>query len=143
MPKLYTVKEASDILGLSTNTIYKYVNEGVLKSRRSGDQGRFRIPQDSLEKYLGTPLPASPRLEELSSPTPTSTSTTTSTPLLDQPPLSLRLTRILLIITLVLLLVDLFFGPQFSLLNSILRLSVVVILLLLSYQFGGLRRPQA
>ena len=53
MKRFYTVKEASEILGFSTNTVYKYLDEGKLKGVRIG-QGRFKIPKDELAPYLST-----------------------------------------------------------------------------------------
>lgn len=54
MKRFYTVKEAAEILGFSTNTVYKYLDEGKLKSKRLG-QGRFKIPYEELEPYLSVP----------------------------------------------------------------------------------------
>ena len=58
MNQIYTVKEASKILGFSTNTVYKYLSEGVIRASR-GDQdgGRFRIPHEAIEEFLNTELP--------------------------------------------------------------------------------------
>ena len=53
MKRFYTVKEASEILGFSTNTVYKYLDEGKLKGVRIG-QGRFKIPKEVLAPYLST-----------------------------------------------------------------------------------------
>lgn len=56
--KLYTVKEAAQIVGVSTNTLYKYLLEGRIKSARgTARQGRFRIPHPALEAFLGTAIP--------------------------------------------------------------------------------------
>lgn len=51
--RIYTVKEVARLLGFSTNTIYKYLNEGKIKSTRLGKEGRFRIPQKEVAKLLG------------------------------------------------------------------------------------------
>lgn len=51
MKKFYTVKEAAELLDLSTNTIYKYIKEGKIDSRRIG-QGRIKIPYSELEPYV-------------------------------------------------------------------------------------------
>lgn len=51
MRKHYSVKEASKILGVSTNTLYKYLGEGKIKGRRIG-QGRFKIPYSELFPYV-------------------------------------------------------------------------------------------
>lgn len=52
MKKYYTVKEAAKIIGVSTNTIYKYLQEGTLPAKRIG-AGRFKIFQSSLLPYMG------------------------------------------------------------------------------------------
>ena len=53
MPKkTYTVKEVANLLGFSTNTVYKYLDEGRIKSTRLGKEGRFRIPDSELSKLL-------------------------------------------------------------------------------------------
>ena len=59
MPTYYTVKEAAKLLGVSTNTLYKYLLEGKIKASRGTAEGRFRIPPKSLEDFLGSPLPTS------------------------------------------------------------------------------------
>lgn len=51
--RIYTVKEVARLLGFSTNTIYKYLDEGKIKSTRLGKEGRFRIPQKEVAKLLG------------------------------------------------------------------------------------------
>lgn len=52
MKRFYTVKEAADILGFSTNTVYKYLDEEKIKGKRIG-KGRFRIPYGELAPYMG------------------------------------------------------------------------------------------
>jgi excisionase family DNA binding protein len=54
MKKYYTVKEVSRLLSLSTNTIYKYLAEGKLASRRFG-RGRFKILASSVAPFLNIP----------------------------------------------------------------------------------------
>lgn len=51
--RIYTVKEVARLLGFSTNTIYKYLDEGKIKSTRLGSEGRFRIPQKEVARLLG------------------------------------------------------------------------------------------
>jgi excisionase family DNA binding protein len=51
MKRYTTVKKASELLGVSTNTVYKYVKEGKIKSRRIG-KGRIKIPYSELEPYI-------------------------------------------------------------------------------------------
>ena len=54
MPKrFYSVKETAKILGVSTNTVYKYLDEGSLKGKRLNDRGRFKVPFSELAPYLG------------------------------------------------------------------------------------------
>ena len=53
MPKrFYSVKETAKILGVSTNTVYKYLDEGSLKGKRLNNRGRFKIPFSELAPYL-------------------------------------------------------------------------------------------
>lgn len=57
MNDLLTVKDVAKILGLSTNTVYKYVNSGLIRSSRAQlQQGRFRVPKQAVEEFLGSPL---------------------------------------------------------------------------------------
>lgn len=74
MPKTYTVKQVSQALGFSTNTVYKYLEEGRIKSTRLSSEGRFKIPESEVTRLLGnppqpqpetTPLPHYPRITTL------------------------------------------------------------------------------
>jgi hypothetical protein len=57
MARFYTVQETALILGFSTNSIYKFLDQGRLKSTRGNSkQGRFRIPHTSIEDFLDTKL---------------------------------------------------------------------------------------
>src|SRR3989344_2195405 len=49
--RYYSVKDAANLLGVSTNTIYTYLKEGKITSRRIG-QGRFKIPYSQLAVYM-------------------------------------------------------------------------------------------
>ncbi len=53
MRKHYSVKDAAKALGISTNTLYKYLNEGKLKGKRIG-RGRFKIPHSELFPYVSS-----------------------------------------------------------------------------------------
>jgi excisionase family DNA binding protein len=53
LPKFLTVKQVSQALGVSTNTVYKYLDEGKIKSKRVGGTGRFRISESELTELLG------------------------------------------------------------------------------------------
>lgn len=53
MPKkTYTVKEVAKLLGFSTNTVYKYLDDGSIQAVRLGEEGRFRIPESEVERLL-------------------------------------------------------------------------------------------
>ncbi len=52
MKKIYTVKDVAGFLGFSTNTVYKYLDEGKIKSTRLGKEGRFRIPAEEVNRLL-------------------------------------------------------------------------------------------
>ncbi len=55
MARFYTVQQTATILGYSTNSIYKFLDQNRLKSTRGNSkQGRFRIPHTSIEEFLGT-----------------------------------------------------------------------------------------
>ena len=56
MPKTYTVKQVAVALGFSTNTVYKYLDEGKIKATRLGSEGRFRIPESEVTRLLGERL---------------------------------------------------------------------------------------
>lgn len=49
--RYYSVKEASEILGVSTNTIYSYLDKGTVRAKRFG-RGRFKILSSELTPYL-------------------------------------------------------------------------------------------
>lgn len=49
----YTVKRAAELLGVSTNTLYKYLGEGKINALRFGNRGRFRISETELTRLLG------------------------------------------------------------------------------------------
>lgn len=54
---MYTVKQVADILGFSTNTVYKYLNAGIIHASRPGQmKSRFHISKKAVEDYLGVPI---------------------------------------------------------------------------------------
>lgn len=53
MAATYTVKDVAQILGYSTNSIYTFLKEKRIKGVRVG-KGRFRIPQEELNRLLET-----------------------------------------------------------------------------------------
>lgn len=52
MGKTYTVKQVAQALDFSTNTVYKYLDEGKIKATRLGKEGRFRIPEAEVIRLL-------------------------------------------------------------------------------------------
>jgi excisionase family DNA binding protein len=126
---LYTVKQAAAIVGCSTNTLYKYLNEGRIKANRGTvEQGRFRIPQSSLEEFLGAPL-NSPQ----NSPHPAFS-------LGSRAGLPLKLVRTLIVSSLLLIMIDIVVTQSVSTTTQLSRLFFVAIALLLAYQEGGFVR---
>lgn len=154
-PKLYTVKEAAKIVGVSTNTLYKYLDEDRIHAARgSAIQGRFRIPESALEEFLGVKLSQ----PETTEPTVRATFTVARDPQVDEPEtlqdvnvptgspeyrktgIPLKLARFFLFLALVAILVDLFISTSVSPISQLARLFFVAVMILLSYQEGGFRR---
>lgn len=142
MNRLFDVKESARVLGVSKNTMYKYLNEGKVQSARGNVRGTFKIPTKSLEKFLGGPLP------EETLPHPKQTSPEPLLPLrressepvivhVTPPTLTTKVVRILLVLALVMIILDILSAPNFSLNLQLVRLVFVALLGLLSYQFGG------
>lgn len=145
--KLYTVKEAAKIVGVSTNTLYKYLDEDRIHAARgSAIQGRFRIPESALEEFLGVklsapePAPLGSDLEGSAQPQdiPSGEGQT----LQDSRPshLPTKIARFLLVLSLLAILLDLFISRSVSLPAQMTRLSFLLIMLLLAYSEGGYRR---
>ena len=127
MAPFYTVKETAQILGFSTNTVYKYLDQGRLKGTRgSAVQGRFRISQSQLDSFLGH------RLDSSSEPINQLTNQLSSGAL---PLLPIKIIRILLILSLIFIVVELFLNNDFSLKETLFRLVIVSIFVVLAYQF--------
>ncbi|OIN88471.1 hypothetical protein COW80_03940 [Candidatus Beckwithbacteria bacterium CG22_combo_CG10-13_8_21_14_all_01_47_9] len=125
--QLYTVKKAAAIIGCSTNTLYKYLDEGRIKaSRGTAEQGRFRIPQSALEEFLGTPITDKPQVLTNAA----------------QSSLPIKIVRFLIILSLVLILIDMIMTQSVSLTTQLTRLFFLAIALLLAYQDGGYLRHQ-
>lgn len=145
-PKLYTVKEAAKLVGVSTNTLYKYLDEDRIHAARgSAIQGRFRIPQSALEEFLGV---------KLSQPEPIEAVGAGSSRPLEEPinpvgppradnnraKLPLKFARILLILALIAILLDLIISRSVSLPGQLSRIFFLAVMLLLAYGEGGYRR---
>ena len=133
MNKLYSVKQAAKILGVSTNTLYKYLNDGKILSARGNDRGRFRIPHNSLENFLGTPLNKQELQSIIKKPDPETSPVKT---------LPLKITRYLIIITLILIIISLITTKDFSFSNSIIRILIITNFIIITYQFGGFIRKK-
>jgi len=69
MKDFYSPKELIHILGLSKNTVYKYLDEGKVKATRLG-KGKYRVPASEVEKLLqihgktNSPADSSPQKNE-------------------------------------------------------------------------------
>lgn len=52
--KLYTIKQVSDLLGVSRNTIYNYIKKGMFNPIKMGDtkQSATRISAQEVEKFI-------------------------------------------------------------------------------------------
>ena len=50
-PDILTVQEASELLGVSTKTVYKLLKEGQIEKKAVGRA--FRIPKVNVTNYLG------------------------------------------------------------------------------------------
>lgn len=135
---IYNVKQAAKILGLSTNTTYKYLNEGKIKAARGHIRGTFIITHKSLETFLGTKLPDDP-LSELdpNGTIPSITDTNEAIIEVVPPSLSVKVTRVLIIISLLLIIFDIIFTTDFSPLTQLGRLSIIVLFGIMAYQYGG------
>lgn len=141
--KLYTVKEAANVVGVSTNTLYKYLDEGKIKAARgSAIQGRFRIPETALEEFLGirlsTPEPVVSSRSEAEIPNIVQIQQDE----VGRNKLPLKLARLLLILAFLAVLLDLVFSPSVTLAGTLSRLFFLAVMLLLAYQEGGFRRSK-
>ncbi len=133
---VYNVKQAAKILGLSTNTTYKYLNEGRIKASRGHLRGTFIITHKALENFLGSPLPDNP-LESGNYDINPSSFDPEAVIEVVPPSFTTKTARIILTICLLLIIADLIMSTNISVLSQSLRLSALAILILLSYQFGG------
>jgi len=50
-PDILTVQEASELLGVSTKTVYKLLKQGQIEKRAVGRE--FKIPKINITDYLG------------------------------------------------------------------------------------------
>ncbi len=130
---IYNVKQAAKILGLSTNTTYKYLNEGRIKAARGHVRGTFIITAKSLETFLGSKLPEDPDYtpeikdgEAIIEVTP--------------PTLTTKVIRVIIALSLVFVIADVITNKDFSPLSQFARVTVIALIFLVSYQFGGFEK---
>lgn len=137
---IYSVKQAAKILGLSTNTTYKYLNEGRIKAARGHLRGTFIITAKSLETFLGCKLPENP-FKEVEAPRSSITSPsfkeTEAIIEVSPPMLATKVTRVLISVCLLLIIADLLINQNFSPMSAFGRVILVALVFLISYQFGG------
>lgn len=147
LPNHYSVKEAAAILGFSTNSIYKYCNEGRLKAvRGSKKQGRFRIPRSSLERFLGQPISdqhitnslLEVHAEEIQQIQESAPITPTEAPQYKKG-LPQNLIRGLILFSLLIIILDTIINQNYSLLQQGIRLTLLTIIILITYQYGDIR----
>jgi len=135
---IYNVKQAAKILGLSTNTTYKYLNEGRIKAARGHVRGTFIITAKSLEDFLGSKLPED-ALKEAESADLVGSSFKDGEAIIEvtSPTLATKVTRILITLSLLIIIADILLNSNFSPMAQIGRVTLIAILLLVSYQYGG------
>lgn len=164
MARFYTVSETAKILGFSTNSIYKFLDQNRLKSTRGNSkQGRFRIPHTAIEDFLGTKLSelavaralaASTRKQKVeesitprhlirpeTAPAPPPAIQASPPPTTPRPkwriPLGLAFTRFLILVALLLTIIETVTAPVITLAGQFFRLLILTIAILLAYQSGG------
>ena len=149
MKKILNVRQAAKILGVSTNTMYKYLNQGTITAARGQGKGSFRIPIRSLELFLGSTISeeALTTIEnDTTLPSPASPATNTRSeaetlPISAEPSesasLPIKVSRYLLLFGLLFVIVDIATTTQFSFANQLSRIAILAILTLLAYQQGG------
>lgn len=136
---IYNVKQAARILGLSTNTTYKYLNEGRIKAARGHLRGTFIITTKALENFLGGQLPedALREAEKLGTFSPSTIHDAEAIIEVTPPTLATKVTRVLITLALLLIIADLLINKDFSPLSQFGRLTLISLIFLISYQFGG------
>ena len=146
MNQIYTVKETAKILGFSTNTVYKYLNEGKLRASRGDEEGgRFRIPHEAVEEFLNTELPIDvldhidekEEVEKLKDQTYIPNQSIPSTTFSTSTSLPMNVAKVLILFSLLAIIGDVILSPTISILGQIIRVSIVGVFILLTYQHVG------
>lgn len=135
--RIYNVKQAAKILGLSTNTTYKYLNEGRIRAARGHIRGTFIITAKSLEDFLGTKLSDNPLEEEPSNIHHYNLKDAEAVIEVSAPFLSLKVTRFLLVIIVCVFIGNFFTNTNSPFLSSALQILNFFLITLLIYQYGG------
>jgi hypothetical protein len=144
----YSIKETAQILGFSTNSIYKFANTGRLKGNRGkSKRGRFRFTHRALEEFAGLSLSAEYIAAILEPQTTTPKAATPESiaqnhqaqqdPTPASPAIPLHLTRSLIILSLMFIIADIFTSQNFSLLQQLIRLFLLATIIIITYQFGS------
>lgn len=136
---IYNVKQAAKILGLSTNTTYKYLNEGRIKAARGHVRGTFIITTKSLEDFLGGKLPENPFEDSNDSYTVSQSNNKDAETIIEvtPPTLTTKIIRVFISLALIITIIDILTSPSFSPLNQFGKVLFITLLILVSYQFGG------
>lgn len=143
MKRILNVRQAANILGVSTNTMYKYLNKGTVRAARGQGKGSFHIPIRSLELFLGGPIPpeALANLEKENALPEPGSAVPIARSEAEIPPspagLTIKVIRYLLLSGLVLVIIDVATTAQFNIINQLSRISILALLVLLTYQQGG------
>ncbi|OGD83146.1 hypothetical protein A2572_03815 [Candidatus Collierbacteria bacterium RIFOXYD1_FULL_40_9] len=140
---IYNVKQAAKILGLSTNTTYKYLNEGRIRAARGHVRGTFIITHKALETFLGTKLPEDP-LKELdpNNTIPGLENAEDAYVEIAPPSLSIQVSRLILALALISLILNQLFFTKIPTLHTINLLITYLLFLILLYQYGGFTKRQ-
>lgn len=135
---IYNVKQAAKILGLSTNTTYKYLNEGRIRAARGNVRGTFIITHKALETFLGTKLPDDP-LKELDPQNliPGLSETDEAIIEITPPSFSTTVSRTILTLSLLSIVTHTVFTKQTPYLGPINQVITIFLFSLLLYQYGG------
>lgn len=52
MPRPYTLPEAADMLGVSRNTVYRWIRLGMIPVVQMGKRGKYLIPRESIDALV-------------------------------------------------------------------------------------------
>jgi excisionase family DNA binding protein len=53
LPTLYSVEDVADIFGISERTVYRWIGEGILPTKRLGPAGRLiRVTDEDLAAFI-------------------------------------------------------------------------------------------